>query len=64
MQHGLDHGPPAGGGIRFYPGRGGLRPFEGGNFVPLCKNDHMGRNSDTFTRQFIQKIWPPCQNNL
>jgi hypothetical protein len=30
-----------------------------GVIVPLCKNDHMGRNSDTFVGQFIQKIWPP-----
>jgi hypothetical protein len=64
MQHGFDHGPPAGRGIQFYPGHGRLRPFKGGNFVHLCENDHMGRNSDTFTGQFIQKIWPPRQNNL
>jgi hypothetical protein len=48
MFNGFDHGPPTGRGIQFYPGRGRPRPFEGGNFVPLRENDHVGRDCNTF----------------
>jgi hypothetical protein len=51
MFYGFNHWPPTSRGIQFYPGRGRPRPFEGGNFVPLCEDDHMERNSDTFTWQ-------------
>jgi hypothetical protein len=37
MLNGLDYRPPTSGGIQFYPGCGRLRPFEGGNFMSLCK---------------------------
>jgi hypothetical protein len=37
MLNGLDHRPPAGGGILLYPGCGRPRPFEGGNSLPLHK---------------------------
>jgi transposase InsO family protein len=33
----FDHGPSAGGGIRFYPGCGRLRPFEGVILCPCAK---------------------------
>jgi hypothetical protein len=35
MLNGLDHRPPAGGGIWLYPGYGRPRPFKGGNSLPL-----------------------------
>jgi Chromo (CHRromatin Organisation MOdifier) domain len=37
MLDGFDHGPPTGGGIQFYPGRGRPRPFEGVILCPCAK---------------------------
>jgi transposase InsO family protein len=37
MLYGLDHGPPTGRGIQFYPGHGRPRPFEGVILCPCAK---------------------------
>ena len=62
--HGPDYWPPTNWVIQLYPGRGRLRPFEGGNFVPLCKNTDLGRRHHTSARQSFQEIWTTWQNDL